>query len=441
MKTDEGANRPVPSFSFGSFLRSIGRNSGALTIAGAAGKFATFVVFVLANRSLTHAEFGAFALVLATSEIVRVIAAFGVDTVSLRSLARESDRHAELVSNAIVLKMLTSLVAAAIFLLSAFALRFTPAMLLGAAILAVDFFLSAALLTLVTYHQANVRADRAAPAIVLAALGNVATGYVAARLHAPMPVYLACLPVGNALGLVALFLTTRRFIMPSLRMVRRSTLVSFAILSWPLAGTAVVVLLYFRINTILLSKLDSLNAVASYAAAYKLSEAFLLVAAAVSGTTLPILAATLRGGPSREGVRAYQASVLVSLAAAVPFGLLCTVAGGFLLIHLFGPGYASSATALAILGWATVLMAVNVQTTNALVALDRERLVFGVAAVNLAVNVAANLLLIPRLSFNGSALATLLTEAGNLGMQALLVWILLRRPPYRARQSTTVGPA
>ena len=418
-------------FSLSSFLKSIGRNSGALTLAGIAGKFATFVVFVLANRSLPQAEFGAFALILATSEIVRVIAVFGVDTVSLRALARDERRHGEIVSTAILLKLLASIVASLVFAGSALLLHFTGAMWVGAAILMLDFFLSAGVQSLVTYHQASVRADRAAPAILLAALGNIATGLIAANLHAPMPAYLAGLPVGNALGLFALLLITRRWLNPSVRFVSRATLRQLASVAWPLAGTAVVVLLYFRINTILLATFVGLKAVASYAAAYKLSEAFLLVAAALSGTTLPVLAAALRGGPNREGVRAYQASIAVSLAAAVPFALVLTLGGRFLLVHLFGATYASSAYALAVLGWATVLMAVNVQTTNALVALDRERLVFGIAAINLVVNIVANLLLIPRMSFDGAALATLITEAGNVGMQGVLVWMLLRRPGSR----------
>jgi O-antigen/teichoic acid export membrane protein len=429
LKIDSAASVSPRPFSYSSFLKSIGRNSGALTIAGIAGKFATFVVFVLANRSLAQAEFGAFALILATSEIARVVAVFGVDTVSLRAIARDERRHAEIVSTAILFKGLTSVGAAAVFAAAAVLLHFSGAMWVGAAFLMVDFFLSAGVQSLVTYHQASVRADRAAPAILLAALGNIATGFVAARLHAPMPLYLAGLPVGNALALVALLLITRRWLKPSLHAVSRATLWRFATVAWPLAATGMIVLLYFRINTIMLASFIGLKAVASYAAAYKLSEAFLLVAAAVSGTTLPVLAAALRGGASRNGVRAYQASILVSLATAVPFALVCTLAGNFLLVHLFGPLYASSAYALAVLAWATVLMAVNVQTTNALVALDRERLVFGVAAINLVVNIVANVVLIPRMSFNGAALATLITEAGNLGMQAALVWVFLRRRP------------
>jgi O-antigen/teichoic acid export membrane protein len=50
-----------------------------------------------------------------------------------------------------------------------------------------------------------------------------------------------------------------------------------------------------------------------------------------------------------------------------------------------------------------------------------------VTVVNLGTNIVANLVLIPRLSFNGSAYATLLTEGVNFAMQAGLVAYFLRR--------------
>jgi O-antigen/teichoic acid export membrane protein len=111
--------------------------------------------------------------------------------------------------------------------------------------------------------------------------------------------------------------------------------------------------------------------------------------------------------------------------------------GRFVLIHLFGPSYAGSALALTILGWATVLMSLNIQTTNALIALDRERLVMAITVVNLATNIVANLILIPRLSFNGSAYATLLTEGVNFAMQAGLVAYFLRPSRWHISEAAT----
>ena len=409
-------------------LKSVGRNSGALTLTGASTKLATFLVLILANRALPHVQFGAYALVLATAEIIRVIAAFGIDQVSLRALAREPDRQAHILSNTLTLKALSCAVATVLFAGAAWYLRFTPEMWVGFALLAADFFLGAAVLSLVTFHQANVRADRAVPGLLAGALANVLFGGGAFLLHAPMPAFLASVPVGNGVALVSLWLMTRHWVNLSARLASRPSLRRLARSAWPLAIAGVMILLYFRIGTLMLAKLSGLSAVASYTPAYKLSEAFLLVPAALTGTTLPLLAGTLRDGPSRAGAAAYRSVMSLAVAISVPFGIGCSVFGQFVLVHIFGPSYAGSAFALGILGWATVLMALNQQSGNALLALDREQLIMWVAVINLAVNVTANLLLIPRFSFNGAAMATLITEGVNFAMLGFLVLYLMRRP-------------
>jgi O-antigen/teichoic acid export membrane protein len=431
MTVDAADVSPSRISSLRHFLKTVGRNSGALTVSGAAQKLASFLVLVLANRALSRDQFGAFALVLATAEIIRVVSAFGVDQISLRALARGAGAESHIVSNALVLKALASVAAALIFAGAAWYLNFSSAMWVGWGLLSVDFFLSAGVLSLVSYHQASVRADRAVPAVILGTATSLAVGVLAFALHAPMPWFLASIPAGNALALLTLWLITRRWVRPSIGLASRAAVVTFARAAWPLAVTGAIVLLYFRVSTLMLAKLEGLGAVASYTPAYKLSEAFLLLPAALAGTTLPVLAAALRRGPSRAGIRAYESALLVSLALSVPFAIGATVLGRFVLTHLFGPSYAGSALALTILGWATVLMSLNIQTTNALIALDRERLVMAVTVVNLATNIVANLLLIPRLSFNGSAYATLATEAVNFAMQAGLVAYLLRPSRWR----------
>jgi len=409
-------------------LKSVGRNSGALTLTGASTKLATFVVLILANRALPREQFGAYALVLATAEIIRVVAAFGVDQVSLRALAREPAQQAHILSNTLALKALSSAAATVLFAGAAWYLRFTPEMWVGFGLLAADFFLGSAVLSLVTFHQANVRADRAVPGVLAGAVANVGFGGGAFLLHAPMPAFLASVPVGSAVALASLWLLTRRWVTPSAGLTSRASLRRLARSAWPLAIAGVMILLYFRIGTLMLAKLSGLAAVASYTPAYKLSEAFLLVPAALSGTTLPLLAGTLREGPSRAGAAAYRSVMSLAVAISVPFGIGCTVFGQFVLVHVFGPSYAGSAFALAVLGWATVFMALNQQSGNALLALDREQLIMWVTVVNLAVNITTNLLLIPRFSFNGAAMATLITEAVNFVMLGFLVLYFLRRP-------------
>jgi O-antigen/teichoic acid export membrane protein len=391
-------------------------------------KLATFIVLVLANRTLSRQEFGEYALVLATAEIIRVVAAFGVDQVSLRAFARETDQHEQILTNSLTLKWLSSAVATVLFAGAAWYLRFTPQMWLGFALLAADYYLSASVLSFVTYHQAHVRADRALPAVAAGAAASVFVGVVAFLVKAPMPTFLACVPIGSAVALTTLWLVTRRWIRPSVRLASRASIGRLARSAWPLAAAGIMVLLYFRISTLMLAKLVGIEAVASYTPAFKLSEAFLLVPAALTGTTLPLLSRTLRNGPSPEGIHAYRSAMLIAIATSLPFGIGCSLLGKFVLVLVFGPSYAGSALALGLLGWATVLMALNQQTGNALIALNREHFIMWVAAINLATNLTANLILIPRLSFNGSAIATLITEAVNFVMLLVLVAYFLRQP-------------
>jgi O-antigen/teichoic acid export membrane protein len=417
---------PNTHLSLALLLKNVARNSGALTITGVVTKLATFIVLVLANRALSRQQFGEYALVLATAEIIRVVAAFGVDQVSLRAFARDPDQHEQILTNSLTLKWLSSTVATLLFAGAAWYLRFTPQMWLGFYLLAVDFYLSASVLSFVTFHQAHVRADRALPGVLAGAAASLIFGVIAFLLRAPMPIFLASVPVGSGVALTTLWLLTRRWIRPSLTLASRASIRRLATSAWPLAAAGIMVLLYFRISTVMLAKLVGIDAVASYTPAYKLSEAFLLVPAALSGTTLPLLSRTLRKGPSPEGIHAYRSAMLIAIATSLPFGIGCSVFGTFVLVLVFGPGYAGSAFALGLLGWATVLMALNQQTGNALIALNREHWIMWVAALNLATNLTANLILIPRLSFNGSAIATLITEGVNFIMLLALVGYFLR---------------
>jgi O-antigen/teichoic acid export membrane protein len=424
------ANRyePKTQLSLGLLLKNVARNSGALTLTGVVTKLATFIVLVLANRALGRQEFGEYALVLATAEIIRVVAAFGVDQVSLRAFARNADQHEQILTNSLTLKWLSSTVATVLFAGAAWYLRFTPQMWLGFFLLAADFYLSASVLSFVTFHQAHVRADRALPGVVAGAAASLLFGVAAFLLRAPMPIFLASVPVGSAVALTTLWVITRRWIRPSVRLASRASIRRLASSAWPLAAAGIMVLLYFRIGTLMLAKLVGIEAVASYTPAYKLSEAFLLVPAALTGTTLPLLSRTLRHGPSPEGIHTYRSAMLIAIATSLPFGIGYTVLGKFVLVLVFGHAYAGSALALGLLGWATVLMALNQQTGNALIALNREHFIMWVAAVNLVTNVSANLILIPRLSFNGAAIATLITECVNFVMLLLLVAYFLRQP-------------
>jgi O-antigen/teichoic acid export membrane protein len=409
-------------------------NSAAVAAGSLSNKVGTMAIVVLASRGLRKEAFGSYALVLATAEIMRTVASFGVDQVSLRELARNRGNEWSTFAAAASVKLMSSTLAALLLAVFALALRFDLGMWVAVALIGADYYLSSLALSLAAMHQAHIRAGRVLPAALLGTVAGLAVGVGAYLFRAPMPLYIAAIPVGSAatiLGSVKITLQTFR---PATLPVSLSAARRFLVMAWPIAAMGIIVLMYFRLGTLMLSGLHGLSAVAMYAAAYKVSEAFLLVPIAVSATVLPLVSSAAMARGALDGRQVYRSSLMLVAVLALPFALLCTFESRFILVTLFGSRYSGSSEALSILGWATLLMAINMQTTATLIALGKEGLVLGVLAVNLAVNAAGNALLIPSFSYNGAAASTLVTEALNLVVQVALISRYLR-PVARGAES------
>jgi PST family polysaccharide transporter len=179
---------------------------------------------------------------------------------------------------------------------------------------------------------------------------------------------------------------------------------------WPLLLSGMAIMLYMRIDVVMLEASGGLGAVGIYGAATRLSEAWYFVPTAVAAAMAPSITAAHQRDPS-----AYLASVrrllcfltAIALAAAVALSLLSAPIVG----ALFGQEFASSAPVLAVHAWAGVFVALGVGqgTWNVCEGLTRLALVrtLGGAAMNIALNV----LLIPRFGALGAAVATVVSYA------------------------------
>ena len=186
--------------------------------------------------------------------------------------------------------------------------------------------------------------------------------------------------------------------------------------------------LYMRIDAILLSKLGSLRAVGLYAVGNKFAYLAASVASAVASTVLVVLTRSWPEDPARF-IDAFRRGLLLLLvmgvAMAVEFGALAAP----IIRALYGPRFGVGSQAAIILVVAQLFTFFTGLCFVVLVAI-RHNLPYLVAAVTgLVVNVALNIVLIPRWSYTGVAVATMLTEALVLGV---LVWALARLVPLGA---------
>jgi O-antigen/teichoic acid export membrane protein len=202
----------------------------------------------------------------------------------------------------------------------------------------------------------------------------------------------------------------------------------------PLAiGTAVATLLH-KVDVVLLSRLDTFESVGQYSVAYKFADLLPLVASAVMApwTTLLMLAWPSATADFRDRTR--SASLVL---AAV--GAACAVAfwpaAGPVVTTLYGREYAPAADAARLLVAGACFAMLAHVAFCVLVASGRQRLYPVVGLLGLGLNVGLNVLLIPRQSFYGAALATVVTEV----VVALLMWAAVWRT-VPVRRLLPLGP-
>jgi O-antigen/teichoic acid export membrane protein len=172
-------------------------------------------------------------------------------------------------------------------------------------------------------------------------------------------------------------------------------------------------LLTWRLDLIILSMLASVEVVGYYAVATKLAEAFRPLSNAFTFVLRPLIASLSVAKARAQGVLLYRRVFALNLVLV----LLMAVAGGPIIIHLFGPEFAPAIPAfqilligLAALGGEGVLNGYNI-------GIGRPELNSYAALAALTVTVVGDLVLIPSHGLIGAALAS--TAAYTLKAAAL----------------------
>ncbi|MGJ0118237.1 oligosaccharide flippase family protein [Williamsia sp. MIQD14] len=192
--------------------------------------------------------------------------------------------------------------------------------------------------------------------------------------------------------------------------------------AFPLSiGFALTVLLT-KIDVPLLSKLDSFDAVGHYAIAYKFSDLVSMIGIAVTTPLVTVLVASWPERLEEFRGRMRDAAVLTTLLGGMAVIGIWPAAAPLIRL-LYGTDYADADNATRLLVLGAGLSSFTLLGVMTLVSTGRLRTFPIIAGFGLALNVIANVVLIPRMSFEGSAVATVGTEI----VVCVLIWAAVLR--------------
>ncbi|MHB0915273.1 MAG: flippase [Thermoleophilia bacterium] len=222
-------------------------------------------------------------------------------------------------------------------------------------------------------------------------------------------------------GMLAVWIAWRRY-GPFTKKLRTDQWQPWLKASLPFGLIVAFYLVYFRIDSVMISFFRDDIEVGQYNAAYNMISAMMFIPAGLIAALLPKLAGMYRS-PGDDIDAPFQKTGRWLLAISLPLAV-----GGWqfkrqLIEPLLGDEYLPAAAALAILAWALPVWFITFLQGNLLTIIERQKAVAVVGLVNMLANILLNLLVIPRYGFTGAAATTLATEL--IGM--LQMFYLLRR--------------
>jgi O-antigen/teichoic acid export membrane protein len=386
----------------------------AVVIAGsAAQRVLTFGLTVLLARGLGSQQFGVYAFVVAYMFIFSFLVDMGFERVISREVARQPERAGQLLGTGFIIRGALSVVAAALAI-GIGSLLHLPALTWWCILIAaVGMPLSIEILVR-SFFQARFEMHYT---YLLTLPGNVAFLILAAvviRLGGGLlPIFGAGLVVGVMTLTVMLWVA-----LPKIGVVWRVNTDLMRYLwreSWELGVVILIFLVAIRLDQLLLFWLRGPSELAQYAVAVKVAEALNLIPESIMVTVFPLLAATEFSAPQRFR-RVYELTIRYLIVLVLPLALLITLERDLVIRSLFGPGYASGSGALAILAWWMFFSYTGAVYLGLMVVRSQQRVIAVVSLLALAINLALNLLWIPRWGAAGAAAANLVSSSVSFGL-------------------------
>jgi PST family polysaccharide transporter len=177
---------------------------------------------------------------------------------------------------------------------------------------------------------------------------------------------------------------------------------------WPLIFAGLSVMLYMKVDIVMLGKISGDRSAGIYSAATRLSEGFYFIPMIIASSIAPVLLRARARSPEQylQGLfRLYLLMVRMSLVIAVPLAVVSPL----LIELLFGSDFSESADVLRVHVWVAIAVFLGVASSQYLTNEGLQKLSLYRTLIGLVINILLNLFLIPAYGAVGAAIATLVS--------------------------------
>ncbi len=405
-------------------------NTSSQIVAKATTVILGFLTVGLLTRYLGVAQYGIYNLVFAYLAFFATFADFGLQLTLVRDLSDDLKSSNDLKSTYFSLKIIFTVIS---ILLALVALIFFPysqtikmAILVGSLAVGVGQMNAYG----ASVFQSKVKLDLVALLEIINRIVTVVAIVIFVLLHWGLYAIILAVLIGNMVStLLNIYLAPDFYqitLKPSLQLFKKVVKVSF-----PVGITSLLAMLYFNVDTLMLSVMKTTVDVGIYSLAYKLFDNVIMLWAFYMASAYPLMAGYIH----KEEVKNLKMIIKTSLIILVLFSLITLVVGyiasPLAIAILGGKSFVASILPFRILIFALPLVFLNNIFYFLFLSFSKVKWILGVLIISLIFNFVVNLFVIPQFSYLGTSVSTVITEALTSISYFIILWKLMKTAPAK----------
>ncbi|MEH2354973.1 flippase [Nostoc sp.] len=401
----------LSKFKSRSGLRAIVANTGWLFADRILRMGASLVVGVWVARYLGVKQYGLFNYALAFVALFSPIFTLGLDDVVVRHLVRQSSNKEEILGTTFWLKFLGGIASVLLAVSTMFFLGEQETLKIWlVAILGIAGIFRASD-TIELWFQSQVQSKYTVIAKNTAFLLNTVIKIALILTKAPLLAFALVTLAEFAMSAIGL-LIVYQVKGSSLWLWRWSMAAAKTLLkeSLPLIFSGFAIMIFMRIDQVMLGQMIGDSEVGIYSAAVRVSEIWYFIPGAIVSSVAPAIYAAKEKSESLYYQRIGQLLSLmtcISLVIAFPMSFLSDK----IIMVMFGSGYAEAGPILAVHIWTSLFVFMGLATSPWFIAEGLNHVSLGKTLFGAILNIILNLLLIPKYAGLGAAIATIISQA------------------------------
>ena len=375
-------------------------------------------VGILVARYLGPAQYGLMNYVISYVTLFSVIATFGMTNIEVRELSNARDNKDIILGTCFRLRLFFSTIAYLILVLSLFiykADRFTTTMIL---LYGVTLYTTCCFELIRNYFTSILKNEYVVKSEIARTLIGACIKIFLLYIHSPLSFFIAAVVFDSILVSSGYIISYNKEAGSMRKWKYDKTLVSYIVKqSFPLLLSGAAIIIYQRIDQVMIGNMIDKESVGYFATACKFLEVVLYIPTILVQTITPLLVQWKAEDENKYNMMSQRFIILMAL--------FVSLISYWLIRYTYGMMYIAAVPILQIMAWKVVGMALS-STGGQLIIIEKKQKWAVIRNIcGCVVCVLLNLLFIPRYGAVGSAIVTICTVMTSGYLANVII------PPYR----------